>query len=113
MEIIVTGVRTIASGKNKITEEIEYNILEGVASVYADDDEEPYEVSSELFTKDIKKVIRLAVKEIDFYKAKVDNNKIVISMSEGRELDKAIRHMAINQNKLDAINDFIKSVDKK
>ena len=34
-------------------------------------------------------------------------------MSEGRELDKAIRHMAINQNKLDAINDFIKSVDKK
>ena len=36
--------------------------------------------------------------------AKVDNNKIVISMSEGRELDKAIRHMAINQDKLDAIN---------
>jgi histidinol phosphatase-like PHP family hydrolase len=113
MEIIVTGVRTITSGKTKITEEIEYNILEGVASVYTEDEEEPYEVSSDLFTKDIKKVIRLAVKEIDFYKAKVDNNKIVIGMSEGKELDKAIRHMAINQDKLDAIDDFIKSAEKR
>jgi hypothetical protein len=109
MRLIVTAVKTRTEGKTKITEEVEYNLLERTASLYLEDEEEPIEVSSELFTKDIKRVIRLAHKEVDLYQAKVDNNKNVIGMSEGKELIKANKHLAKNQASLNAVKEFIKT----
>jgi hypothetical protein len=107
MKLIVTAVKTRTEGKTKITEEVEYNLLERTASLYMEDDEEPYEISSDVFVKDIKRVVRLAHKEAEFYEAKVNNNRVVIGMSDGKELDKARRHLAKNQAALDTINEFI------
>lgn len=108
MELIVSRIATYTEGKNnKISALIEYNLETKVASVYSEETEELIDESSVVFTKDIKRVVKLAIKEADFYQGKVNNNKVVIGISEGKELEKANRHLAKNQAKLDFIHKFI------
>jgi len=107
MELIVTRITTRTEGKNKIEESIDYDLVTKTAYVYGRDDEDPHTESTDIFKKDLKRVVKLAIKESDYYQGKVNNNKIVIGMSDGRELEKATKHLAQNKEKLDFINAFI------
>jgi hypothetical protein len=108
-EITVSRVRNI--GHFDRDEHVIYDLEKRVANVSLEGGDKAYEeyTDKERFEEDIKVVIRLAKKEIPKLEEKIQNNKRVIALSEGNqlELEKANRHLSNNQRKLEFISKFI------
>lgn len=113
-EIIVSKKKNI--GHNDRDEYVDYSLQKRVAKITMSNGKKVFEEYDDKsrFELDIKSIVTLAKKEIPILEEKIQNNKRVIALSEGNqiELDKANRHLSINQQKLDFVTNFIETGGK-
>ena len=89
---------------------VEYDIVNHKADIYTNDEYRTHEgTSKELYEENFNQVKRLARKEIPKLKERIANNRYVLSLftNDKAEQIKANRHLANNQFKLTAIEEFL------